>query len=310
MKFKIITLAILSAMLHYGSSPSENEIPLKNYCSINGEEQPKSVEMHFKPGRLAQNSIDTLLQFIPVSKRNMTFRSAAVEKAIAVLHQKRRFVFFDALYMAKIRKSNSRWSVYFVLAHELAHHLNADMLEEGTKRHQVELEADKFAGQVLGMMGAPQEEVIKIIETFETEATTTHPAAKYRGQVAMIGWEEGQYIYLKEFEEKWDDPYLMENENCKRNQIGTIKVKNESNYKITLSLYPIDKSYYDGKAIYNFSINPNTEKVIKDIPIRDYNATFKAHPALSSSFAKILTEESVRLKSCMVHPFVIKPFRI
>jgi hypothetical protein len=90
--------------------------------------------------------------------------------------------------------SGTNKTVYFIFAHEMAHHLNGHQMNRpGQHNHDKELEADYFAGFVMGQRGDTQEEATAWIRTSApVEATPSHPGRQQRLDHALDGWRRGQ----------------------------------------------------------------------------------------------------------------------
>lgn len=105
------------------------------------------------------------------------------------LRQIRRLVIYQPAFMAEIRqRTASYWSLIGVLAHEIGHHANGHTLYRSWG-HEKELEADRFAGFVMGRMGATEEQALSGIRIYgEPAATATHPAREERAAAVAAGW--------------------------------------------------------------------------------------------------------------------------
>ena len=89
-------------------------------------------------------------------------------------------------------KTKKYWSQVFVVAHEVGHHI-AGHLDFDGQNHQVELEADRFAGFMLGRMGASHDDGLAAARMVGTEKETeTHPSRDQRVQAVSLGWSDGQ----------------------------------------------------------------------------------------------------------------------
>lgn len=95
-------------------------------------------------------------------------------------------------------QNHSLWAMYFVFAHEVAHHYNEDLYGHFLNRlnginpqsHRKELNADYFAGWVLRCEGASLYDARSLYEAMDMQESYTHPGA-YQRKVAMEnGWRE------------------------------------------------------------------------------------------------------------------------
>ena len=111
-----------------------------------------------------------------------------INNALAATVNGQRFILYDPKFMSNLGQGNKYWSNLFILAHEVAHHLNnhtidwillknnntsSRTLEQNRK---YELEADEFAGFILAKLGATYLETTEIISNLpEMTVETTHP---------------------------------------------------------------------------------------------------------------------------------------
>lgn len=107
--------------------------------------------------------------------------------------QIRRLVVYQPAFMAEImQRTASYWALIGVLAHEIGHHANGHTLYRSWG-HDKELEADRFAGFVLGRMGATEEQALSGIRIYgDTAATVTHPVREEREKAVAAGWRAAQ----------------------------------------------------------------------------------------------------------------------
>ena len=71
-----------------------------------------------------------------------------------------RYIFYNSTFMRELgAKTQKYWALVFVIAHEVGHHI-AGHLDFAGQNHRVELEADRYAGFILGRMGATHDEAI------------------------------------------------------------------------------------------------------------------------------------------------------
>lgn len=102
-----------------------------------------------------------------------------------------RFIQFDRDFLeAYQQKTQDRWFVIGVLAHELGHHLNGHSLDGIGSRPDKELEADEFAGFIMQKLGAPLNDAKHIFSFLnETDGPPTHPVRWKRYAAVTKGWD-------------------------------------------------------------------------------------------------------------------------
>ena len=120
--------------------------------------------------------------------------SADTQNAEAQISENnQRFIFYNAAFMQEMQAKTGRyWSLVFVVAHEVGHHIAGHLDFQG-QNHQVELEADRYAGFILGRMGASYEDTLSAVRTIgSVEASPSHPPRDQRVQAASLGWSDGR----------------------------------------------------------------------------------------------------------------------
>jgi hypothetical protein len=75
-----------------------------------------------------------------------------------------------------------------VIAHELGHHVN-NHARENPDKWRMEYEADKFAGRILRLLGATQEQAKLFISKQPAIGTETHPARSVREAAVSDGYK-------------------------------------------------------------------------------------------------------------------------
>lgn len=103
-----------------------------------------------------------------------------------------RFIQFDRAFLETFqKKTNNRWFVLGVLAHEIGHHLNGHSLGGVGSRPNLEIEADEFAGFIMQKLGAPLAEAQNIFSFLnDTDGPPTHPVKAKRYEAVKRGWDK------------------------------------------------------------------------------------------------------------------------
>lgn len=190
MKYTLSYLCFLVATM---VQAQYERIPLNNYCSINAIEIDEEYIYPLEASNEAKAILNDILGVVPIAKRTIYLRSSDVDQAIAVVHNNKRYIIYDEFFIEKAKKTtNDKWIVYFVFAHELAHHLNAHGLDSSEFRPGTELEADKFAANILAQLGATKEQTLSASAYFTESDTETHPRQSVRKRQILIGWKNGK----------------------------------------------------------------------------------------------------------------------
>ena len=90
----------------------------------------------------------------------------------------RRLILFNPEYMKQLSTSGGDLAITFVIAHELGHHVNADVwIGDRARRHQYEFAADAFAARVMARLRATEQQTTAAISTLPDSEDDDHPAA-------------------------------------------------------------------------------------------------------------------------------------
>jgi len=84
------------------------------------------------------------------------------------------------------------WSAVAVLAHEVGHHYIGHTLDESGSRPPRELEADRFAGFIVGMHGGRLEDALPVYQAMSEAGTVTHPPRSERIRYLTSGWQQAK----------------------------------------------------------------------------------------------------------------------
>lgn len=129
-----------------------------------------------------------------VAERIVVRASADTQNAEAqISDNNQRYIFYNASFMQEMQAKTGRyWSLVFVVAHEVGHHIAGHLDFQG-QNHQIELEADRYAGFILGRMGASYDDAIAAVRTIASvEASISHPPRDQRIQAVSLGWSDGR----------------------------------------------------------------------------------------------------------------------
>lgn len=164
---------------------------------------------NFVSEKSADEALTKILSVIGASKRFVLQECSNINNAVALTFNGVRYIMYDPEFMSEL-KDSSDWTNMYILAHEVGHHINGHsvdvilssngMGEEtslSTKRIQ-ELEADEFAGFVLGRLGATlsqTQSVMKTISSDGDDSYSTHPSRSKRLSAIKRGFENsGGYV--------------------------------------------------------------------------------------------------------------------
>jgi len=167
-----------------------DQINLGHSCSYFGENVPVSV-FTFTSDSEAESVIENIMEVTGLPK-NFVIKAAGVPNAAAVVIGSQRYVLYNQTFIRKItQQTNSDWTAYSIMAHEIGHHLSGHTLNEFGSRPSLELEADKYSGFILQKLGAKLSEAKLAIQLVAGEVrSNTHPAKHDRLAAITNGWIE------------------------------------------------------------------------------------------------------------------------
>ena len=161
---------------------------------------------NFASERAADSALDDILNVIGASKRFVLQECSNINNAVALTMNGVRYIMYDPEFMVSLSYGDE-WSNKFILAHEVGHHINGHTVDVlaanstnrvslSTSRIQ-ELEADEFAGFVLGRLGASLSEALSGVQSLsdKDDSYSTHPRRSKRIAAIKKGFEEsGGYV--------------------------------------------------------------------------------------------------------------------
>jgi len=146
-----------------------------------------------------QKSIDNILNTIGIANANFVTKSCKdIYNAFAYYdsYNKIRYIALDENFIYNLNPKNYQWTSVFVLAHEIAHHLNGHTItgiKSDNERRQRELDCDKFAGFAIRKLGGSIESLKKAIKSIPHPKNNTgsHPTYERRLASALEGYKMG-----------------------------------------------------------------------------------------------------------------------
>ena len=153
----------------------------------------------------AENTLDRIFSVIGSSLNIVLQPCDNIDKAVAVTYKGVRYILYDKEFMNSISRGDN-WTNLFILSHEVGHHINGhnldfvlyaiDIVEATTlaSRRQKELEADEFAGFILGRLGAslPQSNLaVNLIATDDDDTFSSDPSKSKRLAAVSLGYNKG-----------------------------------------------------------------------------------------------------------------------
>lgn len=131
--------------------------------------------------------IEEILQVAGLRPNFILVATGEVGNAAALIHENQRLLAYNPTWIANI-PSTEKWSMYGLLAHELGHHLQGHTLLPGGSKPPTELEADQYAGFVLGRLGADDAQALSLWMSLSEAGSETHPPRQARLAAVREGW--------------------------------------------------------------------------------------------------------------------------
>jgi len=142
----------------------------------------------------ADNALDRILNIIGASKNFVLTPCSEINNAMATSYKGIRYILYDKAFIQLINSITNDWASHAILAHEVGHHINGYALDitmyaggvvEAASlevQRKQELEADEFAGFILGRLGATSDEALSFTELFQEKDDTydTYPTKSKR----------------------------------------------------------------------------------------------------------------------------------
>jgi ribosomal protein S19 len=125
---------------------------------------------------------------------NFKIKVANVPNVEATIRHHERYILYNPEFVNKVNAvTGDKWASIFILAHEVGHHLEGHTLTDIKSRHDIELQADQFAGFTLCKMGATlQEAQLAMYFIANSDASKTHPGRADRLVAIKKGWDKAE----------------------------------------------------------------------------------------------------------------------
>jgi len=190
--FALLLFSILLA-INAEAQPTK-KLTVLNGCSFaNGT--PSSELIALEASKEARQLVDEILASNPtVIQPKFTLNASNVPNAMATEINGVRYIIYSESFLEALKKQSlTIWSVKFLFAHEIGHHVYKHGFGKKTteQSYQDELEADDFAARVLCRLGALKFESVAAIDIFDKDGgSDTHPDPEVRAFRVEKAWEE------------------------------------------------------------------------------------------------------------------------
>ncbi len=188
-RMHLLSVIVLSLLTSHASAQSLLKLDGHDHlCSFAPDEVFDDEIYSFSSSQQAKDMVAQILSTVGLVPRFKVF-AANVPNAAAVIDGEERLIVYSEDWIQN-SISNNRWAAVALLGHEIAHHLNGHTLEAGGSRPPTELEADKFAGFVVGKLGGDLQEAQWLFRQLPAAGSDTHPPRSARLEAVAVGWRE------------------------------------------------------------------------------------------------------------------------
>lgn len=172
---------------------AQTTMTFPNGCNFINAADPQTVTF-FDPTPEANAIVARILKAGGIQQQSFSLVVGNVKNARASQKNGTRYVLYSQQFIELFKqKSQTYWSSYFLLAHEIGHHvLNHDFSGlDKSRSHINEFQADTFATRIMVNLGATYDETLAGINAFVKDPeTSTHPAPSARAELIAISYRK------------------------------------------------------------------------------------------------------------------------
>ena len=140
--------------------------------------------------------IDDILEVSGLVPNFQILSTPEVDNAAAMIDNDVRFLAYNPSWLRQYEgRTDAKWFLYAVMAHEIGHHLQGHTILDEGSRPPTELEADEYAGFILAGLGATRAQATALWRTFDTRGSATHPPRDARVAAVTRGYD--RYVDLR-----------------------------------------------------------------------------------------------------------------
>jgi hypothetical protein len=272
------------------------------YFKILGQENKKSKQTkdtitveHYEYDSTAEDSIPKIInKLIAQTGTKIIIRYGSVNLniyAAAIMKDNERYIAYNPKKINELKSStHSMWSIYFVMAHEIAHHIDQHFLDGKGSSPIQELAADETAGFLIYKLGGNLQDAQLAIQYIGDADlfSKTHPTKPERLYEIEKGWNNAKFLTKwiikyrgRILDNKTSKPItgalvtlvdLLESSTTDNNGIYSFnneKLEKLMNQKVLLSLYK--KGYENVKQKYKLNTNRIFEEIsLQHLPLAYY----------------------------------------
>lgn len=223
MRSAIVGLAMVAAIAaSMPTAAQDGVVPHSDMiCAFNGASLNEMGVKLGKPSPEAVKVIQWIVDLIGIENdfvvKSATFKRSPLAYAALSGGTERHVVYDVDLFLAKDGKLS--FVDIFLLAHEVAHHINSDTSIFGRSKHMQELRADRYGGVIVNKLGGSLDDAIAVTKHFSKSGSKTHPPRSQRVQAIKEGWQHAErmrYVENGRCQAQWlGDAFEKEGQICR-----------------------------------------------------------------------------------------------
>ena len=216
---QVDTLSFLSNSDSFQADPQlATHLADGHLCSLSRGIRFNHVQNLRNAPKDVEKAVQWMTQQVGISS-NFTVKIGNFEKsntAFATIRNNQRYMVFDENKLFKTPKGTLDFVSLGILGHELGHHLAGHTAARHPNPHKKELEADRFAGFILGKLGASQKHATQWTSILSTTGSLSHPPRALRAMASQAGWKQSQLTGQTTCVNRWVGPvFHTDDQTCR-----------------------------------------------------------------------------------------------
>lgn len=199
---KILNYILLLFIISCNAQESQKEILEIQYQSSYNNTELKEKEKIGIASTSYDKIIKDVMNLIGIPNSDIEIRTTTSFGAFSVITRncrRRVFLYNEAFFDSVYSVTKSYEPIKSICFHEIAHHLYRHPLKSRWEAHFHELEADRYSGFQMRLIGATLEESIAAIESFGNETTSqSHPEKSLRINEIKAGYIDASLSVFKD----------------------------------------------------------------------------------------------------------------
>jgi Zn-dependent protease with chaperone function len=182
-------MTIAAALLpDFAKAQSKLTFDVKSSCHFYPSDEISDTIYSFGSSQEALDIVKRVTNAVGLEP-NFELQETNIPNAIAIINGDKRYILYSLLFIQQMEaETASAWAARTILAHEVGHHLNGHTLTKSGSRPLLELEADRFAGRAVKLMGGSLDQALAAYQVMPPQGTDTHPPRSARLEAVTRGW--------------------------------------------------------------------------------------------------------------------------